>query len=175
MSDEKAGGGKYYWNFTGHSSPQTPTRPSEPREYPSAEALAYGHDVRWPNDRIDLARLCEGFAAQREAAAPLHVDEADRRYLAKLQTNEAWKANQFHASDIAFLVCLLKSALKPAQHEAALIERAERVGRGLELNDCAVFLEGYATDGPPGWRPAAACFAHHIRQGAHRKDHSANG
>ncbi len=34
-----------------------------PADQPSAAALRYAHEVRWPNDRIDLARLCEQYAA----------------------------------------------------------------------------------------------------------------
>lgn len=32
---------------------------------PSARALEYAHEVRWPNDRIALARLCERYADKR--------------------------------------------------------------------------------------------------------------
>lgn len=32
------------------------------RDQPSARALEYAHDGRWPDDRIDLARLCERYA-----------------------------------------------------------------------------------------------------------------
>ena len=60
----------------------------------------------------------------------------------------------------------LTESVKLQSHYAA----GERVGRGLELNDCAVFLEGYAANGPPGWRQAAACFAQHIRKGSHRNE-----
>jgi hypothetical protein len=63
------------------------------------------------------------------------------------------------ATDIATLA---------AQRAAEAMERAERVGRGLELNDVACFLEGWAKKGPPGWQHAARTLAHHVRNGAHR-------
>ena len=37
------------------------------KRYPTALALEYAHSSRWPDDRVDLARLHDGFAkAERE-------------------------------------------------------------------------------------------------------------
>jgi hypothetical protein len=60
---------------------------------PSASALAFAHECRWPDCRIDLARLCEEFAALTAAAADARraydpLVKAARAVLAQYEPHE---------------------------------------------------------------------------------------
>ncbi len=50
---------------------------------PSSRALEYAHDQRWPDSRIDIARLCEGYGtlvkheARAEAWQPIETAPRD--------------------------------------------------------------------------------------------------